>query len=154
MEYLSKIYWNEMEHLPRIPSPIPWSIDTTRWAVNRDNVEIPSNCASMLQNLTWLGKTHALMVWEGFNAQGFMSCPLNIWDRPRLHQLSWCNLIVIIHHSHLWNLCQNSLEMSWNVFQQVHHQCHDPSMSHVEQWMGPMFKFLQSVPLCIEIWHD
>ena len=153
--FLSKLSWNVMERLPiTSPSPMPLSTDVARWAVKGSNVEIPSTCAYMSQNLTWLGKTHAFMVWEGFKAQGCMSCPHNLWDHPRFHQSSSCSLIVIIHHSHQWNLCWNSLEMSWSVFQQAHHQCHYPSMSHVEQWKGPMLEFLQLVPICIEIWHD
>ena len=48
------------------PSPMPLSTDVTRWIVNGANVEIPSTCACMCQNLTWLDKTHAFMVWEGF----------------------------------------------------------------------------------------
>ena len=133
------------------PSPIPLSIDVTRWAVNGANVEIPSTCAYMCQNLTWLDKTHASMAWEGFKDQGCMLCPHNRWDRPRFHQCSSCSLIVIICHSHQLNHCQNSLEMSWNFFQEAHHQCNYPPTSHIEQWKGPTLKFLQLVPICIKI---
>ena len=49
-------------------------------------------------------------------------------------------------------LCQNSLEISWNLFQHANHQFHPP-MSHGEQWMGPTLKLLQTVPICVEIWH-
>ena len=120
-----------------------------KWA----NVEIPSTCACMHQNFKWLDKTHAFMVWEGFKAQGYMSCTHNLWYHPRFHQCSSCSLIVIIHHSHQWNLCKNSLQMSWNVFQQSHQQCHYSLTSHVEQWMGQMLKFLQLVLVCVKIWH-
>ena len=134
-------------------SPIPLSTDVRRWVVNGANLEIPSTCAYMRQNLTWLDKAHAFTVWEGFKTQGYMVCLHNIWDHPHLHQWSWCNLIVIICHSHIWNLCRNSLEMSWNVFQQAHHQCHDPPIPHVGQWMGPTLWLLQIVHVCIKIWH-
>ena len=150
---LSKLYWNVMEHIPTSPSPVPLYTDVTHWAVKRANVEISSTCAYMCRNLTWLDKTYAFTVWEGFKAQGCLTCSKNIWDHPHLHQHSSCSLMVIIRHSHKWNLCQNSIEMSWNAFQQSHHQCHDPPTSHVEQWMGPMLKSLQLVPICIEIWH-
>ena len=79
--------------------------------------EMGQRCACMHRNLTWLEKTHAFIVWEGFRAKGCMSCPHNLWDRPHFHQRSSCSLIVIIRHSHQQSLCQNSLEMSWNVFQ-------------------------------------
>ena len=85
---------------------------TSEWG----NTEIPSNCSYMHRNLTWLDKTHAFTVWEGFKAQGFLTCLHMLWDHPCLHQRSSCSIIVIIHHSHLWNLCRNSLEMSWNIF--------------------------------------
>ena len=62
------------------------------------NVEIPSNCACIHQNLTWLDRAHAFMVWDGFKAQGCLTCPHNIWDCPSLHQSSSCSLIVIIRH--------------------------------------------------------
>ena len=97
--------WNVMEHLPWSPSPIPWSINVAHWALNGANVEIPSTYACMHQNLTWLDKTCAFTVWEGFKAQGCMACPQNLWDHPRLHQHSSCSLMVIIHHSHQRNLC-------------------------------------------------
>ena len=67
-------------------------------------------------NLTWLDKTHAFIVWEGFKSQGCMLCPHSIWDCPHFHQRSSCSLTVIIHHSHQGNLCWNYLEMPWNVF--------------------------------------
>jgi hypothetical protein len=136
-----------------IPSPMPLSTDSARWAMNGANVEIPSTWACMCRNLTWLDKTHAFTVWEGFKAQVCMSFLHNICDHPRFHQRSSCSLIVIIHHPNQWNLCWNSLEMSWNVFQQANHQCHYTSTSHVEQWMGPTLKFLQLVLVCVEIWH-
>ena len=148
-----KLSWNVMECLPTSSSPMPWSIDVGRWAVNGEIVEIPSTCSCMHQNLTWLDKTHAFMLWEGFKAQGCISCPHNLWDRPHFHQRSSCSLIVISRHSHQRNLCRNSLEMSWNIFQKSHHQCHYPLTSHIEQWMGPMLKSIQLVPICIEIWH-
>ena len=153
MKSLSKLSWNVMERLPSSPSSMPLSTDVACWAVKGANIEIPSTCASMRRNLTWLDKTHAFTLWEGFKAQGYMSCPHNLWDRPRFHQLSSCNLVVIILHSHQGNLCQNSIEMSWNVFQQAHHQFHYPPMSHIEQWMGTTLKFLQLVTVCVEIWH-
>ena len=71
------------------------SIDAACWAVNGANVAIPSTWACMCQNLTWLDKTHAFMVWEGFKAQGCMSCLHNVWDRPCFHQHSLCNNIVL-----------------------------------------------------------
>ena len=153
MESFSKLYWNVMERVPTSTSPMPWSIDVARWEVNGANFGIPINFAYMCRNLTWLDNTHAFIVWEGVNTQGCMSFPHNIWDFPHLHQRSSCSLIVIIRHSHLCNLCQNSLEMSWNVFLHSHHQCHDPPTSHVDLWMGPMFKFLQIVLVYIKIWH-
>ena len=90
--------WNVI-HL-KIPPPMPLSTDLACWLLNGANAQIPSICACMRQNLTWLDKTHAFMVWEGFKAQGCMSYQHNIWDHPRFHQRSSCNLIVIIHHSH------------------------------------------------------
>ena len=109
--------WNVMEHLPITrPSPMPLSTDVACWAAIGANVQSPSTCACMCRNLTWLDKTHAFTVWEGFKAQGCMLCPHNLWDPPHFHQRSSCSLIVIIHHSHQWNICWNSLEMSWNVF--------------------------------------
>ena len=108
---LLKLSWNVMECLPTIPSPIPLSTNIARWAVNGANVEITSTCAYMCQNLTWLDKTHAFTVWEGFKAQGCMSCPHNLWDHPCLHQCSSWSLIVIICHSHQQNLCLNSFVM-------------------------------------------
>ena len=111
-ESLSKLFWNVMEHLPiTIPSPMPLSTDVAHWAVKGANIEIPSTCACMCQNLTWSDKTHAFTVSEGFKAQGCMSCPHNLLDRPCFHQSSSCSLIFIIHHSCQWNLCRNSLEM-------------------------------------------
>ena len=143
MESLSKLSWNVMERIPTTLWPMPLSTNVAHWAANGYNVEITSTCACMHQNLTWLDKTHAFMLWEGFKAREYMSCPHNLWlDRPCFHQRSSCNLIVIIRHSHQWNICRNSLEMSWNIFQQSHHQYHYPPMSHVEQWMGPTLKFL------------
>ena len=137
-----------------IPPPMQLSTDIAHWDVNGDNIEIHSTCSYMCRNLTWLDKTHAFMVWEGFKAQGCMSCPHNLWDHPRFHQHSSCSLVVIIRHSHQGNLCQKSLEMSWNVFQlQAHRQCNYPATLHVEQWMGPTLKFLQLVPICVEILH-
>ena len=153
MESFSKLYWNVMECLPTSPSLMPWSADVTRWAVNQANVEISSNCACMHQNLTWLDKTPTFIMWEGFKAQGYLTYPQNIWDHPRLLQCSSCSLMVIIRHSHQQNLCRNSIEMSWNTFQQAHHQCHDPLTSHIDQWMGTTLKFLELVHACIEIWH-
>ena len=153
MESLSKLSWNFMECLPTSPSPMTLSIDVARWAVKGANVEIPSNCVCMHQNFTWLDKTHSFMLWEGFKAQGCMSCPHNHWDCPRFHQLSSCSLIVIICNSHQENLCRNYPEMSWKVFQQSHHQCRYPPTSHIEQWMGPTLKFLQIVCVCVKIWH-
>ena len=145
-----------MEHLPITnPSPMSLSTDIARWVMKGTNVEIPSTYACMCQNLTWLDKIHAFIVWEGFKAQGCMSCPHNLWDHPHFHQRSSCNLIVIIHHSHQQSICQNSLEMSWNIFQlQTHHQCHYPLTSHVEKWKGTTLKFLQLVSICIEIWRE
>ena len=142
-----------MECLPISPSLMPLSTDVAHWVVKGANVEIPSTCACMCQNLTWIDKTHAFMVWDGFKVEGCMSFMHNVWYRPYFHQHSSCNLTVIIHHSHQWNLFQNSLEMSWNVFHWSHHQFHFPPMLHVEQWMGPMLKSLQLVPICVEIWH-
>ena len=98
-------------------SPMPLSTNVSHWAVNGVNIEIPSTCAYMRRNLTWLDKTHAFTLWEGFKAQGCMPCPHNLWDRPCFHQCSSCILIVIICHSHQRNHCRNSLEMSWNTFQ-------------------------------------
>ena len=95
MKSLLKISWNVMEHLPRSPSPMPLSTDVTSWAVKGANFEIPSTSACMRQNLTWLDKTHAFMVWDGFKAQGYMLCSHNLWDCPRFHQRSSCSLIVI-----------------------------------------------------------
>ena len=152
-KYLPKLCWNVMEHLPTIPSPMPLSTDVARWVVKGANVEIPSTCACMRQNLTWLDKTHAFTVWEGFKAQACMSYPYNIWDHTCFNQRSSCSIIVIIRHSHQQNLCRNSIEMSWNIFQRAHYQCHYPLMSHVEQWMGPTLKFLQLVHVCVEILH-
>ena len=152
MKSLSKHSWNVMEHLPTIPSPIPLSTNVARWVVNGANVEIPSTCDCMHQNLTWLDKTHAFTLWEGFKAREYMSCPHNLWlVHPRFHQCSSWSLIVIIHHSHLWNRCRNSLEMSWKVFQQAHRQCHYPPTSHVEQWMGTTLKFLQLEHVCVKM---
>ena len=108
-ESLSKLSWNVMERLPTIPSPMPLPTDVARWAVNGANVEIPLTCANMRWNLTWLDKTHAFTLWEGFKAQGCMSCPHNVWDHPHFHQRSSCNLIVIFCHSHQRNICCNSL---------------------------------------------
>ena len=133
--------------------PMPLSTDIAHWVVNGANVQIPLTCACMHQNLTWLDKTCAFTVWEGFKAQGCMLCPHNHWDCPRFHQLSSCSLIVIIHHSHQGNLCPNYLEISWNVFQQAHRQCHYPPTSHVRQWVGPTLKFLQLVHVWVKIWH-
>ena len=65
---------------------MPLSIDVTPSAMKGANVEIPSTCSCMHQNLTWLDKTLAFMVWEGFKAQGYMLFPHNISDRPRFHQ--------------------------------------------------------------------
>ena len=96
---------------------MPLSTDVAGWVVNGANAKIPSTCAYMCWNFTWLDKTHAFMAWEGFKAQGCMSCPHNLWYRPRFHQRSSCSLIVIICHSHQWNHCRNSLEMSWNIIQ-------------------------------------
>jgi hypothetical protein len=101
----------------KIPPPMPLSTDVAHWVVNGTNIQIPSTCAYMSWNLTWLDKTHAFMVWEGFKAQECMSCLHNLWYRPCFHQCSSCSLIVIIHHSHQHNRSQNSLEMSWNAFQ-------------------------------------
>ena len=115
IESLSILYWNVMERLPKSTSPMPWSTDTARWVVNGANVEIPSTSTCMHRNLTWIDKTHALMVWDGFKAQGCMSSMHNVWYCPHFHQLSSCNLIVIIRYSHQWKLCRNSLEMSWKV---------------------------------------
>ena len=153
MKSLLKLSWNVMECLPTSPSPMPLSTDVAHWVVNGANIEIPSTCACMRRNFTWLDKTRAFMVCEGFKAQGCMLYPHNLWDRPRFHQRSSCSLIVMIHHSNQHNLCQNSLEMSWNIFQQAHRQCHYPPTSQVEQWMGPTLKFLQLMPVCVEIWH-
>ena len=153
MESLSKLSRNVMEYLPSSPSPMPWSTDVTRWVVYRSSVEIPSTCSYMRQNFTWLDKTYAFMVWEGFKAQEWLTFPQTIWDHPHLHQRSSCSLMVIIIHSHQWSLCRNSIEMSWNVFQEDHHQCHDPPMPHVKKWVGPTLKFIQIVHVCIEIWH-
>ena len=136
-----------------VPSPMPLSTDDRCWAVNGANVEIPSTWAWNCQNLTWLDKSHAFTVWEGLMAQGCMLCPHNVWDHPHFHKHSSCSVTVIFWHFHQWNLCRNSLEMSWNVFQQAHHWCHYPPTSHVEQWKGPMLKFLQLVSVCVEIWH-
>ena len=97
---LSKLSWNVMECLPTIPSPMSLYTDIARWVVNGANVEIPSTCSYMHWNLTWLDKTHAFMVLEGFEAQGCMSCLHNICDHPCFHQHSWCSLIVIICQSH------------------------------------------------------
>ena len=152
-ESLLKLSWNVMESLPRIPSLMPLSIDMAHWVVNGANAKIPSTCECMCQNLTWSNKTHAFMVRGVLKGQGCMLCPHNLWYHPRFHQHSSCNLTVIIFHSHQWNLCQSSLEISWNIFQQAHHQCHYPLRSHVEQWMGPMLKFHKIVSVCIEIWH-
>ena len=136
-----------------IPSPMPLSSDVAHWAVKGANIEIPWTCACMSRNLIWLDKTHAFTMWEGFKAQGCLTCSKNIWDRPCFHQRSSCSLVVIILHSHQQNLCRNSLEMSWNVFHQSHHQYHYPPMLHIQQWRGPTSKFLQLVPVCIKIWH-
>ena len=132
---------------------MPLSTDVTRWVVNGANIEISSTCACMRRNLAWLDTTHTFMVWDGFKDQGCMSFTCNVWYHPHFHQRSSCNLFVIIRHSHQQNICWNSLEMSWNVFQQAHHWCHYPPTSHVDQWKGPMLKFLQLVPICVEIWH-
>ena len=96
-------------------------------------------------------RTHTLMVCKGFKTQGSLPSPHNIQDRPSLHQRSSCSLIVIVCHSHLFNICRNSLEMSWN-FQHAHHQCHPPT-PHTDRWIGPMLKFLQNVIICIETLH-
>ena len=155
-EYLSKLSWNVMERIP-ITSPSWMSLSTNVecWVVKGANFEIPSTCACVHRNLTWWDKTHAFMVWEGFKAQGCMSFPHNLLDRPHFHQCWSCSLIVIIRHSHQGNLCWTSLGMSWNVSQlQAHHQCHYPSTSHIEKWKGPMLKFLILVPVCIEIWRE
>ena len=116
-EYLSKLSWNIMEHLPTSPSPMPWSTDAAHWALNGANVVITSNCACMHRNLTWLDKTHAFMVWDGFKAQGCMSFMHNVWYRPHFHQCSSCSFFVIFFHSHQRNIFQHSLEMSRNIFQ-------------------------------------
>ena len=127
IESLLKLSWNVMERLPTCPSPMSWSTNVAHWAVNGANVELPLTCSCMCWILTWLDKTHAFMVWDGFKAQGCMSCLHTLWDRPHFHQHSSCSLNVIIRHSHQQNLCWNTLEMSWNVFQlQAHHQCHYP----------------------------
>jgi len=147
MESLSKLSWNVTERLPTCPSPMA-SIESTRWAVNGANVEMSSNCSYMRRNLIWLDQVHALNVWEGFKTQGYLKSPHNLWDR----QHSSCNLIVIIPHSHLWNLFWNCLEISWNIFEHGHYQCHPPMLLG-EQWMGPTLKFLQIVLVCVEIWH-
>ena len=136
------------------PPPIPLSTNVARWGVNGANIEIPSTCSYMCWNLTWLNKTHAFMVWDGFKAQGCMWCMHNLWDHPCFHQCSSCNLIVIICHSHQRNRCRKSLEMSSNTFQlTTHHHFHYPQTSHIEEWMGPMLKSLQLMPICIEISH-
>ena len=85
--------------------------NVTHWVVNGANVEIPSTCAYMCRNLTWSDKKDAFTVWEDFKAQGYMSCPHNIWDHPHFHQRSSCSLIVIIPYSHQRKICPNSLEM-------------------------------------------
>ena len=79
---LSKLSWNIMERLPKSLSPMPLSTDVARWVVKGDNIEITSTCFHMGRILTWLDKTHAFTVWEGFEAKGCMSCPHNFWDRP------------------------------------------------------------------------
>ena len=80
-------------------SPMPLSSYIARSVVNGANVQIPSTCACMHLNLAWLDKTHAFTAWEGFKAQGCMSCPHILWDCPHFHQRSSCSLIVIIRHS-------------------------------------------------------
>ena len=116
MESLSQLSWNVMERLPTSPSPMPWSIDVTRWAVNGANVEIPSNCSCMHQNLTWLDKAQAFTVWEGFKAQGCLMCPYNLWDRLCLHQCSSCSLIVIIFP---FPSMESLSKLSWNVMEHL-----------------------------------
>ena len=66
MKSLSKLSWNVMKHLPTSPSQISLSTNVAHWAGKGDNIEIPSTCACMHWNLTWLDKTHAFTVWEGF----------------------------------------------------------------------------------------
>ena len=95
MKYLSKLSWNIMECLSTSPLLMPLSTDVARWAVKGANFEIPSTCAYMCQNLTWLDKTHAFVVWEGFKAKWCMSFLHNVWDRPRFHHHSWCNNVVL-----------------------------------------------------------
>ena len=116
IEYLSKIYWNVMVCAPiTSPSPMPLSTDVARWAVKGANVEIPSTCACMCQNLTWLDKTHAFTVWEGFKAQGCMSCPHNLWDCPCFHQ---CSSLSHCRHSPFPST-EFLSKLSWNVMERL-----------------------------------
>ena len=118
MECLSKLFRNVMEHLPIKKS-------TTNAIIHRcctlsgewgQHWNFFNSCL-YASKFYMVHKTHAFTVWEGFKAQGCMSCPHNLWDHPCFHQRSSCSLIIIIHHSHEGNLCWNSFEMSWNIFQ-------------------------------------
>ena len=153
MKSLLKHSWNVMENLPTSPSLMSLSTDIASWVVKGANIKITSTYSYMHRNLTWLDKTRTFTLWEGFKDQGCMSCPYNVWDHPHFHKRSSCSLIIIILHSHHWNLCRNSLEMWWNIFKQSHHQCHYPPTSYFERWKEPALKFLQLVLVCVEIWH-
>ena len=75
----------------------------------------------MHRNLTWLDKTCDFTVWEGFKAQGCMSCTHNVWDHPHFHQCSSCSLFVIFFETLL--KCHETSSNKWS-----HHLFHHPSM--------------------------
>ena len=105
--------WNVFQL--KIPPPMPLSTDVACWVVNGANVEIPSACSCMHQNLTCLHKTHTFTAWEGFKAQGRMSCLHNIWYCPRFHRRS--SLFHCCHSSFPSMECLSKL--SWNVMELI-----------------------------------
>ena len=60
---------------------------------------------------SWNIFQQAFMLWEGFKAQGCISCLHNVWHHQYFHQHSSCSVIVIILHSHQWS------KLSWNVME-------------------------------------
>ena len=48
-----------------------------QWPVNGANIEIFSNCFCMHWNLTWIDYSHALMIWESFWTQIWLTHPLS-----------------------------------------------------------------------------
>ena len=109
-----EISWNVIRL--KIPPPMPLSTDVARWVVNGANVEIPSTCASMRQNLTWLDKTHACMVWDGFKAQVCTLFTHNVWYLPHFSS----TFIMQFHWNHSpFPSTKSLLKLSWNVMERL-----------------------------------